>query len=108
MTADQAVIPPSSLGPSQLTKARVELQSRADRTISATELDRARRRQCPQALVSQVQGQQKTWSAGQLGHFLRMAGQTSFSLQGQDSLLYTHTDLEFSRTHQASSLGGFG
>lgn len=37
----------------------------------------------------QAQGQQQTLSSRRLGHFPRMADQTSFSLQKQDSLLST-------------------
>lgn len=56
---------------------------------------RARRRQCPHALMSQAHGQQKTWSARQLGCFPGMASQTS-AFRDRNLCSPPHPELEFS------------
>lgn len=104
----QAVIPPFSLGPSQFTKVRLELQSRANQHHLCHRTGQGQEEAMPTGTGVSDPGTAEDWAAKQLGHFPRMAGQASFSLQEQDSLLSTHPDLEFSRIHQTSRLGGLG
>lgn len=108
VTLGQAVIPPSSLSPSQFTKARPELQNRADQRHLQQRTGQGQEEAMPTGTGVSDPGAAEDLVSWATRPFPK-DGKSDFIQPSGTGFSALHPPrLEFSRNCQASSLGGFG